>query len=112
VSGKPYSWVEDATPVIRRTRRYTHHEPVLYPRFPDTEVPVPAEDTPCVKTPEAWFPTREQPTTAEAKRICSHCWMRPECLAYGMAHPELEGVWGGRSQRERQPYKTPSRRGR
>jgi hypothetical protein len=103
VSGKPYAWVDEFTPSRRHTRRYTQHDPLLYPRFPDTDVPVPAEETPCVDKPEAWFPDHhaKKRDVEQAKNYCAFCWMKPECQAYGLAHPQLEGIWGGLDQRAR-----------
>jgi WhiB family redox-sensing transcriptional regulator len=37
-----------------------------------------------------------------AKAICAQCDVRPECLQHALADPELRGVWGGTSERERQ----------
>ena len=40
-------------------------------------------------------------STREAKRICSGCEVRAECLEYALAHDERFGIWGGLSERER-----------
>lgn len=46
-----------------------------------------------------FFPEREDDTTwaiREAKRICSTCEVRVECLEYALTPPrERVGVWGG-----------------
>ena len=116
VSGKPYSWVDDFVPSRRRTVVYSWVEHVIGPRFPNTDVPVPAEETPCAKEPDIWFPTGNTMAAKKdqslAKRTCSGCWMRPECRDYGLAHPELEGVWGGLSQVERVRLTPRRRRGK
>jgi WhiB family transcriptional regulator, redox-sensing transcriptional regulator len=39
--------------------------------------------------------------TATATAICGRGWVRQECLAYALNHPELAGIWGGTSARER-----------
>lgn len=101
MSGKPYSWVDDFLPSRRRTRRYTHHEVLLTPRFLHTPVPVPAEETPCGRDPGLWF-SDTAAKTKEAKRACSYCWMLSECRAYGLTHPQEDGVWGGLTRSERQ----------
>jgi WhiB family redox-sensing transcriptional regulator len=38
--------------------------------------------------------------TIIAKRICSQCPVRAECLQYALEHRKLDGVWGGRDERE------------
>ena len=37
-----------------------------------------------------------------AKAICAGCDVRPDCLDHALRDPELRGVWGGTSERERQ----------
>ena len=56
----------------------------------------------CVQMdPELWFPETGYSAT-EAKRICSQCPVRRECLDYALAIPErLGGVWGGLTETER-----------
>jgi WhiB family redox-sensing transcriptional regulator len=55
----------------------------------------------CAQTdPEAFFPEKGG-STREAKRICSGCDVRAECLDYALAHDERFGIWGGLSERER-----------
>lgn len=56
--------------------------------------------------PEPFFPEvgaagDARAATEIAKRVCEPCEVRTECLAYAMAHPELEGVWGGLTEGER-----------
>lgn len=36
-----------------------------------------------------------------ARRICAACPVQEKCLAYAMAHPEVVGIWGGRTTYER-----------
>ncbi|WP_308820289.1 WhiB family transcriptional regulator [Pseudonocardia alni] len=55
----------------------------------------------CAQTdPEAFFPDKGG-STREAKRICSGCEVRAECLEYALANDERFGIWGGLSERER-----------
>lgn len=55
----------------------------------------------CAQTdPEAFFPEKGG-STREAKRVCSGCEVRTECLEYALAHDERFGIWGGMSERER-----------
>lgn len=56
--------------------------------------------------PEVWFPPKSGSSTP-AKRICNGfkgsppCPVRDECLAYALRNSEPWGVWGGKSERER-----------
>ncbi len=55
----------------------------------------------CSQTdPEAFFPEKGG-STREAKRICSRCEVRGDCLEYALGHQERFGIWGGLSERER-----------
>lgn len=36
-----------------------------------------------------------------AKRVCQTCPVRLECLQYALQNPDIDGVWGGTSKRER-----------
>jgi WhiB family redox-sensing transcriptional regulator len=59
----------------------------------------------CAQTdPEAFFPEKGG-STREAKRICTSCEVRAECLEYALAHDERFGIWGGLSERERRRLK-------
>ncbi|TCK20536.1 transcription factor WhiB [Pseudonocardia endophytica] len=65
------------------------------------EVPDWQERALCAQTdPEAFFPEKGG-STREAKRICSGCEVRAECLEYALAQDERFGIWGGLSERER-----------
>jgi WhiB family redox-sensing transcriptional regulator len=62
----------------------------------------------CAETdPESFFPEKGG-STREAKRICSGCEVRAECLEYALAHDERFGIWGGLSERERRRLKRAS----
>lgn len=55
----------------------------------------------CAQTdPEAFFPEKGG-STREAKRICTSCEVKAECLEYALANDERFGIWGGLSERER-----------
>jgi WhiB family transcriptional regulator, redox-sensing transcriptional regulator len=59
----------------------------------------------CAQTdPEAFFPEKGG-STRDAKRICSGCEVRAECLGYAIEHDERFGIWGGLSERERRKLK-------
>jgi WhiB family redox-sensing transcriptional regulator len=47
------------------------------------------------------FVTGRGEPTGEAKATCRRCQVRSECLAYALADPDMVGVWGGTSARER-----------
>ncbi len=55
----------------------------------------------CSQTdPEAFFPEKGG-STREAKRVCSRCEVRSDCLAVALATDERFGIRGGLSERER-----------
>ncbi|MFV0425926.1 MAG: WhiB family transcriptional regulator [Beutenbergiaceae bacterium] len=59
----------------------------------------------CAQTdPEAFFPEKGG-STREAKRVCSSCEVRAECLEYALMNDERFGIWGGLSERERRKLK-------
>lgn len=59
----------------------------------------------CAQTdPEAFFPEKGG-STREAKKVCTQCEVRAECLEYALAHDERFGIWGGLSERERRKLK-------
>uniref|UniRef100_UPI0038B3741C WhiB family transcriptional regulator n=1 Tax=Georgenia wutianyii TaxID=2585135 RepID=UPI0038B3741C len=59
----------------------------------------------CAQTdPEAFFPEKGG-STREAKRVCTSCEVRVECLEYALANDERFGIWGGLSERERRKLK-------
>lgn len=51
--------------------------------------------------PDLWHPAKGQSNTA-AKKICHRCDDEAACLAIALADPELDGIWGGTTHRERQ----------
>lgn len=59
----------------------------------------------CAQTdPEAFFPEKGG-STRDAKRICTTCDVRGECLDYALSNDERFGIWGGLSERERRKIK-------
>ncbi|KQS73407.1 transcription factor WhiB [Modestobacter sp. Leaf380] len=55
----------------------------------------------CAETdPEAFFPEKGG-STREAKKICTGCEVKLECLEYALGKDERFGIWGGLSERER-----------
>jgi WhiB family redox-sensing transcriptional regulator len=58
-------------------------------------------DALCAQTdPESFFPEKGG-STREAKKICTSCEVRSECLEYALSNDERFGIWGGLSERER-----------
>ena len=59
----------------------------------------------CSQTdPEAFFPEKGG-STRDAKRICTNCEVKSECLDYALKNDERFGIWGGLSERERRKLK-------
>ncbi len=55
----------------------------------------------CAETdPEAFFPEKGG-STREAKKICTGCEVKAQCLEFALANDERFGIWGGLSERER-----------
>ncbi|MEQ6896888.1 WhiB family transcriptional regulator [Microbacterium horticulturae] len=62
-------------------------------------------DALCAQTdPEAFFPEKGG-STRDAKRICTSCEVRAQCLEYALQNDERFGIWGGLSERERRRLK-------
>jgi WhiB family transcriptional regulator, redox-sensing transcriptional regulator len=59
----------------------------------------------CAQTdPESFFPEKGG-STREAKKVCTGCDVKGDCLEYALAHDERFGIWGGLSERERRRLK-------
>jgi WhiB family transcriptional regulator, redox-sensing transcriptional regulator len=41
----------------------------------------------------------------EAKTICARCPYAARCLEYAMENPEIQGIWGGTTERQRRYMK-------
>lgn len=50
--------------------------------------------------PDLFYPGRGE-ATEPAKRICASCEVKTECLADAFSHFDKNGIFGGRSERER-----------
>ena len=74
------------------------------------------ESAACLQYPAVLFfgqddsesPAERRAREARAKRICSTCSVRDECLDYALRTKEAYGIWGGLTELER---KTRLRRG-
>lgn len=69
----------------------------------------------CAQTdPELFFPERGTNTAQRARKVCSNCPVRVECLSYALDMSENpHGIWGGTTERERArmravPYAAPA----
>lgn len=49
---------------------------------------------------EAWFPADGR-ITPHVRRICIGCTVRTDCLLHALERPELQGVWGGTTELDR-----------
>ena len=77
----------------------------LFAALEDDEALAWQERALCAQTdPEAFFPEKGG-STREAKKVCTRCEVRAECLEYALAHDERFGIWGGLSERERRKLK-------
>lgn len=91
--GVPEDWFVD--PVLRGV-------PGSRPLDQEEENPLSWQaDALCAQTdPEAFFPEKGG-STRDAKRICTSCDVRAQCLEYALENDERFGIWGGLSERER-----------
>jgi WhiB family transcriptional regulator, redox-sensing transcriptional regulator len=56
----------------------------------------------CAQTdPEEFFPGKGSDVRS-AKFVCAGCPVLEQCRAYAVDRPNLSGIWGGTSDRERQ----------
>lgn len=85
-------------------------------------------DPPCAESfPDAFFTedplpgsmvlTRKYAYEQEAKAICRACPYVARCLDYAVKNPELLGIWGGKTERQRKAIRKsrqtePTNRGR
>lgn len=97
-SGVPENWFVDpvflGVPGVRRSQPVEDDNPLAW-----------QTDALCAQTdPEAFFPEKGG-STRDAKRICTSCDVRGECLEYALQNDERFGIWGGLSERERRKLK-------
>lgn len=55
------------------------------------------------KGTELWFPERGTPLAKirQAKAICKQCPIQQKCLDYALWHGDRQGIWGGKTEKER-----------
>lgn len=51
--------------------------------------------------PEKWFPGHGG-TVRSVRAICGRCPAQDECREYAVARPDVTGIWGGTTSRERE----------
>jgi WhiB family transcriptional regulator, redox-sensing transcriptional regulator len=98
-SGVPGNWYVDpvnlGVPGVRRPAVEEEEENLLAWQT----------DALCAQTdPEAFFPEKGG-STRDAKKICTSCDVRSQCLEYALQNDERFGIWGGLSERERRKLK-------
>lgn len=64
-----------------------------------------------VPDPDQFFPERGASTKA-AKALCAACPLKQKCLDHAVEQPEIFGIWGGTSERERRVLRVERKRGR
>ena len=102
------SWLSDYVNASERERSATGEAQGfagLWSMGLEAEVQSWQERALCAETdPEAFFPEKGG-STRDAKKICSCCNVRTECLDYALQNDERFGIWGGLSERERRKLK-------
>jgi WhiB family redox-sensing transcriptional regulator len=103
------TWMNDYRAAAAEAAPFTYGQDVLGlagafdARFPglDGDEQSWQERALCAETdPEAFFPEKGG-STREAKKICTGCEVKAQCLEYALANDERFGIWGGLSERER-----------
>lgn len=60
------------------------------------------DDAACIEVgPDAFFPGKGE-SPADALRMCAGCDVREQCLAFAVADPTIDGIWGGTTPKQRQ----------
>lgn len=104
VAGGIWMTLDDASPRIRRTRRYV--ENAVNPRTVDPDyIPVLDPTAVCKHPridPDTFFPAQlGDATDRRARALCRVCPLAKACLDYAMRNRQLEGIWGGTSKADR-----------
>jgi hypothetical protein len=72
----------------------------LLGKLEEMRLPRAFDSAACIDQPAEIFGSSHPASVALAKRICSSCPIKTECLEWALEHPE-EGVWGGTTRQER-----------
>jgi len=61
------------------------------------------QDALCAQSdPEMFFPAPgATEAVARARKVCTRCDVRKECLAYALKNGETHGIWGGKTEKQR-----------
>ena len=51
--------------------------------------------------PSIFYPADEDDECLDAKAVCAQCPVLDLCLEHALGEREKEGIWGGRTERER-----------
>jgi WhiB family redox-sensing transcriptional regulator len=55
--------------------------------------------------PDLFFPISATGSSSaqitRAKAVCAGCAVRAECIRFALAHPDVQGIWGGTTDDER-----------
>lgn len=63
----------------------------------------------CAETdPGAFHPEQGEPS-ADAQAICGRCELRNPCAQWAIANPDLQGIWGGLTGRDRRDIRSRNR---
>lgn len=71
------------------------------------KIPVPDFEGDCKGMPmDWWFPEQghdasQNLTLTRAREICYNCPVQKQCLEFALNFPNLQGIWGGLSPRQR-----------
>lgn len=82
------------------------------PRLKPAPDPSWAQHAACIgKPPDWWYPTdgRRTPEVLQALAICDRCPVQDECLRHAIRTNETDGIWGGRSERQRRRIRSATR---
>jgi WhiB family transcriptional regulator, redox-sensing transcriptional regulator len=73
---------------------------LLLPELRDAR-PEWAADGLCQEYPDVDFFPRRGETAGPAKAVCRRCLVRAECAAFALDLPDIRGIWGSTSERDR-----------
>jgi WhiB family redox-sensing transcriptional regulator len=59
------------------------------------------DDALCAQVSQEMFFPEKGGSTRDAKRICTTCEVKAQCLDYALQNNERFGIWGGLSERQR-----------
>jgi WhiB family redox-sensing transcriptional regulator len=64
--------------------------------------------------PDLFFPISLSPASAvqvsSARAYCARCPVRPDCTRFALDHPDVQGIWGGLTEAERDTLRRDGKR--